>query len=282
MGSAETDAPSAVPVAARGPGTAAPRRSEVGRPAAIYLAGQALTLLIVGLIAHARGRSLYPLLSSWDGRHMLAIAAHGYSQSTEAGVSTSVAFFPGYPSVVSAVHTVSRLSYVNSGLAVSIGAGLATAVGLTRLCRTVLPSDDERAPLILVALASTAPMAIVLTMTYSESLFCAVAVWALVLMTERQWIASAMAIEFAGTVRQTAIALCVALAVALVVAARRGDAPLRAWAAVIVAPIGAVSYLAWADRHTGVRGAWFDAQRNGWGASFDFGHDTWIWSYHAI
>lgn len=265
---------------------AVPRSRELRRtvalPAAVYLAGQALTLLIVGLIAHARGRSLHPLLSSWDGRHMLDIAEHGYSPSTASGVTTSVAFFPGYPSAVSAVHTLTRLSYVNAGVAVSVAAGVATAIGLARLARTLLPSTTDGSALILVALASTAPMAIVLAMTYSESLFCALAVWALVLMTERQWIAAALAIEAAGTVRQTALALWVALAVAVIAAARRGEAPLRAWVALIIAPIGSLSYLAWADRHTGVRGSWFEAQRNGWGASFDFGHDTWIWCYHAI
>lgn len=257
-------------------------RRTVALPAAVYLAGQALTLLVVALLARARDRPVHPLLSSWDGRHLLDIAAHGYSRSTEAGELGSVAFFPGYPSIVSALHALTGLSLANAGIAVSVAAGAGTATGLARLAGTLLPAADDTAALILVVLAGTAPMAIVLTMTYSESLFCALAVWALVLITERQWLAAAVLIEAAGTVRQTAIALCVALAVAVIAAARRGEAPVRAWVALILAPVGAVSYLLWADRHTGVRGSWFEAQRNGWGASFDFGQDTLDWSYRAL
>ena len=260
------------------------RRRDVARlAAAVYLAGQALTLLVVGLVARAHGRSLADLLSSWDGQHLLHIAAHGYDPSTQAGVLGSVAFFPGYPALVSLMHAATPLTFVGSGIAVSVLSGLALAVGLARLFRTVRPdSGDGGGGLMLVALAATAPMAVVLAMTYSEALFCALAVWALVLMVERQWLPTAGAVIAAGTVRQTAIALCVALAVAVIAAARRGEAPVRAWVAAAAAPIGGLAYLAWADAHTGRRGSWFEAQRNGWGARFDGGRDTLRFAYHAL
>ena len=53
------------------------------------------------------------------------------------------------------------------------------AYGLVRLAE-LMPGGSRRAGLLLVALFAAAPMGVVLSMAYTEALFCALAVWALV------------------------------------------------------------------------------------------------------
>ena len=61
------------------------------------------------------------------------------------------------------------------------------AYGLTRLGELV-PGGSRRAGLLLVGLFAAAPMGVVLSMTYTEALFCALTAWALVGVLRRQWV----------------------------------------------------------------------------------------------
>jgi hypothetical protein len=88
-------------------------------------------------------------------------------------------------------------------------------------------------------------------MTYAEALFCALAVWALVALTERRWLTAGILTMAAGTVRSTGVALVAAVAVAAL-AALAGSARTRSWsaaswrqvAAVVLAPLGLIAYWA--------------------------------------
>lgn len=253
-------------------------RARALAPSGIYLAGQMAALLVLMLAAHAHHRGLYGLLvATWDGKDFLAIAQHGYSHSVLAGHDPSVAFFPGYPLALRALHAGTHLSVGVLAVLVSVTAGLVFAQGLNRLV------GSGRLGLIVVALAAVSPLSIVLMMAYSEALFCALAVWALVFMRDRSWLAAGLLTALALTVRSTGIALVVALAIAVLLA----PAPtLRtAWrplVALAIAPIGGLAYLAWADNWTGVHRSWFAAERNGWGSRVDFGVSLAQWSYRAV
>lgn len=247
-------------------------------PSGVYLAGQVAALLMLMLAAHAHHRGLYGLLvATWDGKDFLAIAQHGYSHSVQAGHDPSIAFFPGYPLALRALHAGTHLSVGVLAVLVSVTAGLVFAQGLNRLV------GGDRLGLTVVALAAVSPLSIVLMMAYSEALFCALAVWALVFMRDRSWLAAGLLTALALTVRSTGIALVVALAVAVLLAPppslRTAWRPL---VALVIAPIGGVAYLAWADRWTGVRQSWFAAERNGWDSRVDFGVSLAKWSYRAV
>lgn len=263
-------------VALRMPAVAA--RARVLLPAAVYLAGQALALAMVALGAHAHRRGLYGyLVATWDGKDFLGIASHGYAHGVTSGTENSVAFFPGYPLTLRALHNLTQLSVGTLSVAVSLTAGVTFAYGLARLV------GGGRLGLTLVAVASVSPLSIVLLMAYSEALFCALAVWALVAVQRRHWLTAGALIMLAGTVRQTAIALVLALAVAVIIA-RPGRIRERsaALAALALAPVGAVGYLAWADRWTGVRRSWFHIEDNGWGSRIDFGRQFARWAYRSL
>jgi hypothetical protein len=161
---------------------------------------------------------------------------------------------------------------------VTLVAGVFAAYALTRLGELV-PGGSRRAGLALVALFAAAPMAVALSMTYSEALFCALAAWSLVWVLQRHWVAAGLACAGAGLVRPTAIALVLAVLVAAAVAivtrpsARSGDG-WRPWVGAALAPTGLVGYLAFVAVQPGVVGGWFGVQQRGWNSRFDGGAAT--------
>src|SRR5580692_5840137 len=188
--------------------------------------------------------SLWHLIASWDSVRYLTIAAHGYSYVPgNLRLDVIFAWFPGYPAAIDTVSWIPGVGTDRAALAVTIAAGLAAAWGLTRLGLAL--TGDRRISLLMVALWAVAPGSLVWTMLYSEALFCALAVWALVNLVERHWLSAAGLTILAGTVRSTAIALIAAIAVAAlppVIRAVRASEPIGAWwrpaVATVAAPLG--------------------------------------------
>ena len=247
-------------------------------PAAVYLAVRAVGVLVLGLMAAARGTSLAEELRSWDGLWMLAIARYGYDGVPATLVDafgrhtadTPYAFFPGYPAAIAAVGVLTGGNLVAAALLVSTLAGVAAAYGLVRLTESI-PGGSRRAGLLLVALFAAAPMGVVLSMAYTEALFCALAAWALVGVVRRQWLLAGLCSAAAGLVRPTgsALALAVGLAALAAVVARRDG--VRPWLAGLLAASGLLGYLGYVGWRTGTPTGWFDIQRTGWGSQFDAG-----------
>ncbi len=134
-----------------------------------------------------------------------------------------------------------------------------------------LASGSRRAGLLLVALFAAAPMGVVLSMAYTEALFCAFAVWALVGVLRGQWLLAGLCSAAAGLVRPTgsALALAVGLAALVAVGGRRDG--LRPWVAGVLAVSGLLGYLGYVGWRTGTPTGWFDIQRTGWGSRLDAG-----------
>ena len=114
-------------------------------------------------------------------------------------------------------------------------------------------------------------MGVVLSMAYTEALFCAFAVWALVGVLRGQWLLAGLCSAAAGLVRPTgsALALAVGLAALVAVVGRRDG--LRPWVAGVLAASGLLGYLGYVAWRTGTPTGWFDIQRTGWGSQFDAG-----------
>ncbi len=266
-------------------------------PSLVFLVVRGVGLLVLGWLSTIHGGRMTTLLSEWDGLWLLGIAGGGYD-GVPAGLvdafgrrtpETALAFFPGYPGAVGVVRFVTGASPVVAGLIVSLVAGLVLAHGLARLGELV-PGGSRRAGLLLVGLAASAPMGVVWTMTYSEGLFTACAVWALVAVLRRDWVAAGACTALAGTVRPTAAALLLAVGGALLLAAlaglRRdrtgepdvgGGAPRggwQPWVGGLLAPLGLLGYLAWVAVRVGSFDGWFDVQRRGWNSRFDGGTAT--------
>ena len=248
-------------------------------PALVFLAVRTVGLAILWLMSWIAGADPVEELNSYDGLWLVDIAEFGYSGlDPEKHVDafgyynreTPYAFFPGYPMAVAAIRLLG-LDKVTAGLVVSLLAGVVTAYALVRIGELV-PGGSRRAGLIFVALFASAPMAVALSMTYTEALFCALAAWALVHLLLQRYLAAAACCILAGLVRPTAFALVAAIAAAAGIAVWRGsDQWSRALAATLVAPAGLVGYLIFVATRTGSPDGWFGVQERGWGWSFDFG-----------
>jgi len=252
----------------------------------LIFAGIRLLGLAVAAFLLRRGRfrdlhaSLADLLRSWDAGRYLLIAAHGYPRNA------NIVWFPGYPAAIRALDWIPGISPVRAALAVSTAAGLVAAWGLTRLVMTL--TDNRRISLLTTALWAVAPASFVLSMVYSEALFCALAIWALIALVERRWLTAAGLTILAGTVRSTALALVAAIAVAAlppVIRAVRAREPIGTWwrpaAAVVTAPLGLVgywAYSAWATHHLGGF-VWVENNAHN---SFDWGNGIILAAKQAI
>ena len=250
-------------------------------PSLVFLAVRLVGLVTLAWLADVNDDPLLTRLSVWDGQWLLAIAGGGY-EGVPLGLvdafghrnpTTPLAFFPGYPAAVAVFRFVTASELEIAGLAVSLLAGLVLAHGLARLGQLV-PGGSRRTGLLLVALVAAAPMGVVWSMTYSEGLFCACAVWALVGVLRRHWLLAGWCTALAGTVRPTAAALLLAVGLALLIAAVRRQDGWRPWLGGLLAPLGLLGYLLYVASRTGSLGGWFTLQRRGWNSKFDGGAAT--------
>jgi hypothetical protein len=261
-----------------------------GFPLPVYgtliFAGIRLLGLAVAAFLLRRGRfrhlhsSLADLLRSWDAGRYLLIAAHGYPHDA------NIVWFPGYPAAIRALDWIPGISPVRAGLAVTTVAGLAAAWGLTRLVMAL--TDNRRISLLTTALWAAAPASFVLSMVYSEALFCALAVWALIALVERRWLTAAGLTILAGTVHSSALALIAAVVVAalpaLIRAAREGQGVAAWWrpaAAVLLAPLGLLGFIGYVTLAVHKLDGWFLLEKkvhNG----FDLGYSMLLTLKNAI
>jgi Mannosyltransferase (PIG-V) len=265
-------------------------RTSPGFPLPVYgaliFAGIRVLSLVTAafLLPHGKfrelGFSLPQLIRVWDSGRYLIIAVHGYRHDS------NLAWFPGYPAAIRVIAWIPGVSPVGAGLGVTIAAGLAAAWGLTRLGMAL--TGDRRVSLLVAALWAVAPGSIVLSMVYSEALFCALAIWSLIALVERRWLTAAGLTILAGTVRSSAVALVLAVTVAALPAlirAARTRQDLAAWwrpaAALLLAPLGLLGYwgyVAWAVHRLG---GWFSLEKsvqNG----FDWGQSIMLALKNAI
>lgn len=276
-------------------------------PIAIYLVVRAIGLLTLARFDVLHVTSMRDSLAAWDGKWMLAIASYGYDgvpfDLTDAqGIhspDTAYAFFPGYPYAVGLIAKLPLISPFVAAVGFNLLLGCIAAVGTARLgalCATAMAGrspivtdtvDPRRVGLFLVALFAATPMSVVLNMAYTEALFCALSIWALVGVLRRQWLLAGVCAALVGTVRPTAVVVIgVVMLAALLylfgsalgsrregVAASpwRGADAARAWIAIVLSPLGFLGYLAVVWAHTGSMTGWFTIQTQGWDTRFDWG-----------
>jgi hypothetical protein len=253
-------------------------------PALIYLGIREAGLLVLSWMSYRTRFPMGEALTSWDGQWYLGIAGGGYDNVPanlgdaygRRSAETPLAFFPGYPKLINYFAAPfgggpdTRLFFA---FAITIVAGVFCAYALTRIGKA-LPGGSTRIGLILVTLFAAAPMSVVLTMAYSEALFCALAAWALVGVLERKWILAGLSCASAGLVRPTASALVLAVGVAALVAVIQRKDGWRPWVGGLLAPAGFVGYLAWVATKTGELTGYFALQQRGWDSRFDGGAAT--------
>lgn len=270
-------------------------------------------VVLVDVVARGHGSTLRDAFTQWDAQWMLRIAEHGYagftytSDPTEPTILRSVAFFPGYPTVVRVVAAPLTIFGVDDATLIaavltSAAASLLLAWGTAVLALAIWTRATGReaglaasiaVSVVAAAVVFGAPMGIVYWMPYSESTFTALAVWALVAMVRGRFVVAGVLVLAAGLTRLTGAALVASLAVAAVVELvkywrRRGALaaapfPWTAVTAPFVGSLGSAGYLAWASDQTRSAGGYFAIQDRGWGSGWDWGRSTVGWiGDHAV
>lgn len=258
-------------------------------PVLLYLTIRSLGVAVLAVVAGVRGSSPARELRSFDAAWLLGIAADGYAGARpdlvdafgERSPDTVYGFFPGLPAAVAALAPLTGGDLLIAGIAVSTIAGAVAAVGLARLGELV-PGGSRSAGLMLVGLFAATPMAVVLSMPYTEALFCAFAVWALIGVLRRQWVLAGACTAAAGLVRPTASSLLLAVGLAAAVAAFGRQDGTRPWVGAIVAPAGLLGYLGYVAVATGEPDGWSRIQREGWGWHLDGGGATMAFAWETI
>ncbi|GAA2765660.1 glycosyltransferase family 39 protein [Streptomyces paradoxus] len=271
---------------------AAPTRAGALRRAAPALAGyaavRALGLLALFLWSAARDKSAYTLLTArWDALWYVRVAELGYGYEVRLAngdVHSNLAFFPLLPWLERLVAAVSPLSYADGGFLVSLVASLAAAWGIFAVADHVY---GRRAGVCAVLLWAVLPVGIVQSMAYSESLFTALAAWALYAVLTGRWVTAGALALFAGLTRPVGLAVVAALWVAAVASFARErraagqDGPpvpaepgarTRRVLGMVLAPLGTASYVLWVGHHTGKGPLGYLDVQAGWRNGFDGGY----------
>ncbi|MEU7283681.1 hypothetical protein AB0A69_33690 [Streptomyces sp. NPDC045431] len=236
-----------------------------------YLTVRLFGLLVLARWAHLKGHGVWPTLAtSWDSDWYLGIADHGYQDSLGTAYNANnLAFFPLYPVLIKAVAGVTPGSRASVALVLAVGFSLVAAWGVFAVGAHL---HGRRAGTVLAVLWGALPVAVVQWMGYTESLFTALAAWALYAVLTGRWYAAGALAVLAGLTRPTGIAVAAAVSVAgLLAAARtRRGAPL---AAACAAPLGWLGYVAWVGARIGRWDGYFAVQRL-WRNAWDGGAGT--------
>lgn len=269
-----------------------PRRGALRARAAVALTAAAPALgayaavRVIGLLvfwgwASLAGKDALHLLSGrWDSVWYQRIAENGYRYSVtlpDGSVHSDLAFFPLLPALERGIAEVSPLTVGGAGLLVAWLAGLLAAWGIFAVGARL---HGRRTGVVLAALWGVYPTAFVQSMAYTETLFTALAAWALYAVLTGRWIAAGALCVLAGLTRPSAAALVAALAitaaVTLVKEYRAGGREgllrrhTRMLLGVLVAPLGWLAYVVFVAVRQGSPFAYFEVQAQ-WGNSIDGG-----------
>lgn len=202
---------------APGPRTAGSRAAAAFRaaaPALAVYAVRALGLLAFWAAASAAGKDpLGPLSGRWDSVWYQRIAENGYRYTVtlpDGSVHSDLAFFPLLPALERSLSEVTPLTLGDAGLLVAWTAGLLAAWGIYAIGAHL---RGRRTGVVLAALWGVYPTAFVQSMAYTETLFTALAAWALYAVLRGRWIVAGALCVLAGLTRPTAAALIAALAI---------------------------------------------------------------------
>ncbi|MDQ0986679.1 glycosyltransferase family 39 protein [Streptomyces sp. V2I9] len=272
---------------------------------AVYAAVRALGLLVFWVAASVAGKDpLGPLSGRWDSVWYQRIAENGYGYTVtlpDGAVHPDLAFFPLLPVLERAVSAVTPLTLGGAGLLVAWTAGLLAAWGIYAVGARL---RGRRTGVVLAALWGVYPTAFVQSMAYTETLFTALAAWALYAVLTGRWIVAGALCVLAGLTRPTAAALIAALAITAATTLvreyrtrreagerkreagerkreagerreerRAGPLPRRhgrMLAGVVLAPLGWLAYVVFVAVREGSPFAYFEVQAQ-WGNNIDGG-----------
>lgn len=211
----------------------------------------------------------------WDANHYLHIARDGYFPAGTgpwtSGWDNREAFFPGYPLLLRAVHTVVP-DWTAAGLLISLLAGAVAVFALARVARAYLPEEGAGHRTVVLFLLS--PCAVFLAAGYTEALFLAFALPAWLAAMRHRWALAAVLTTLGTAVRVSGLFLAAAIGLLFLLSARAGGGR-RTWRSAgwtLLPALPPAAYSWYLHAHTGDWMAWKHAQERGWYRTF---HPPW-------
>src|SRR5205814_4008461 len=115
------------------------------------------------------------------------------------------------------------------------------------------------------------PGAFIFSYAYAEGLMLCLALVCLAALDRGRWVRAGIAGALATATRPNAVVLvaCAAWAAGMAIRTRRD---WRSLIAVVLTPVGILSFVAYLSAHTGDANAWWRVQHEGWGQRFDAGY----------
>ena len=203
----------------------------------------------------------------WDAYWLASIAETGYGSL---GYENNMAFFPGQPVLVRGIGILG-LGSLESGIAISLFAGLVAALSLARL--TELIGGDSRWS-ILSWIAS--PAAVFLFAPYTEALFAAFAFSAWLWARRGSWWLAGCLGGLASLVRPNGIFLAVAL---VVLGLLQAGPRLPRLVPMALPFAGFAAYMTYLHAYFGSWRVWLTAQELGWQRRFTNPIESFVATY---
>jgi hypothetical protein len=166
------------------------------------------------------------------------------------------------------------IPYVVIAEGIDIVCGSIVVVLINRLVRTWI---DGPTGLRTAMFFAVYPMAVVLSLTYTEAIFSAAAIGGLYALSKHRWILASFAIAAASLARPTGVILVVVCAAFWFRERRLRNA--------MPAIVGLATYLGWLVYLWGWTGsplAYFTSQKRGWGVYVDFGRKNVADAIHSV
>ncbi|UNS96237.1 glycosyltransferase family 39 protein [Streptomyces tubbatahanensis] len=255
------------------PDVRATERRRVVTAVLAYAGVRALGLAVLAVWSATRGTSPHTLLAArWDSLWYTRVAEGWYGYQVrlpEGGVHSDLAFFPLLPALERGFAQLSPLSAPDAGLLVSAVASLATAWALYLVGERL---HGPRAGVCLAVLWGAVPVGVVQSMAYSESLFTALAAWALWAALTGRWVWAGTLAALSGLTRPVGAAVVAGVwCAALCELWRRRRGPgARMALGLLLAPAGWFGFVAWVGVRTRSVTGYLDVQGQ-WGNGFDGG-----------
>lgn len=233
---------------------------------AAYLVVRLVGTLVFGLLSSGHGYAARGMFVFVDSGWYQKIAERGYDTKISPALSP-FAFDPLYPGLMALGHALTGgLLSVNAvGLTITWVAAVACSWALFEIGRML---RDARTGLIFAALWALMPSAVIQGALYADTLAICLTAWALYALLRRSWITAGVLACLAGATRPTADAVVLTVCVAAVVECVRARRLVwRPLLGAVIAPIGAIAFLAYVAYRMGSISGYMNAQKK-WGTGF--------------
>lgn len=237
-----------------------------------HLFSRAVVIAGLAVAADLSGRSFRAVVTRWDGRWYLKLAAHGYPSTLPVDPVTghikasTAGFFMLYPLLTKGL-MVLGMPFWLSGMMINLIASTAAVLIIVLVGLQYL----DRRPAQLVACLWTAfPVSAVLSTTYTEAVFTVFAAASLLFLLRRNWVLAGVTAALAGAVRSPGIVFAGAVGLGAIEAIIRR----REWRSLIgavIAPLGFLGAIGYIGLRTGRMDAWTATEREAWHARLTFG-----------